>query len=48
MLALLSEPLRNSPKGKALEKRLNSIPVYVGDQYLDIDMLDKEGNTVNL
>ena len=48
VLALLSEPLRNSPKGKALEKRLNSIPVYVGDQYLDIDMLDKEGNTVNL
>lgn len=26
VLALLSEPLRNSPKGKALEKRLNSIP----------------------
>ena len=48
VLSLLSENLRNSSKGKALADRLNGIPVYVGDQYLDIDMLDKEGNTVNL
>ena len=48
VLSLLSESLRNSAKGKALVERLNNIPVYVGDQYLDIDMLDKEGNTVNL
>ena len=48
MLSLLSGASRNSAKGKALAERLNNIPVYVGDQYLDIEMLDKESKEIRL
>ena len=48
VLSLLSGASRNSAKGKALAERLNNIPVYVGDQYLDIEMLDKESKEIRL
>ena len=48
VLSLFPEQVLNSPKGQALAKRMNAIPVYAGDSYLDIEVLNKEGKEVKL
>lgn len=48
LMSLFPEHVRNSEKVKALEERKKAVPVYVGDSYLDIEMLDKDGKEIKL
>ena len=47
-VALWPESWKNSAEGKSLIGRLNKIPVYTGDPYINIELLNTEGETVKL
>lgn len=47
-VGLWPESWKNSVAGKKLIERLNKIPVYTGDPYHDIELLNPEGKTVKL
>lgn len=48
VFSLLSENLKNSSYGKLLFKELTEKPIYTRDKYVDIELLNQEGDTVKL
>lgn len=42
------EEWKKSVRGQKLIERLKKVPVYTGDPYIDVELLDREGKTVKL
>lgn len=47
-VALWPDSWKESARGKKLIEQLHRIPVYTGDPYIDVEVVDQEGKTVKL